>query len=290
MAKAASDLPSRMISTVASTGSGSRTRMVGSNSMPTETKNSTAKASRSGKVSSAARWLSGDSLRIMPAKNAPSANETPNSSAAAKAAPRAITNTERRNSSRLPVCAMACSTHGMTRLPTISMMATKAAILAMVMPTSSATEARSTCAAPFPPNSPAKAGSRTRVSTITMSSTISHPTAMRPRVLSTSRRSWSARSRTTVLATESARPNTSPAPIGQPSQWARAMPSTVAHRICTMAPGMAMLRTDSRSSSEKCRPTPNISRITPISASWLARFWSATKPGVNGPIRMPATR
>ena len=50
--------------------------------MPTETKNSTAKASRSGSVSEAARWLSSDSLRIMPAKKAPSANETSNSTLA----------------------------------------------------------------------------------------------------------------------------------------------------------------------------------------------------------------
>ncbi len=41
---------------------------------------------------------------------------------------------------------------------------------------------------------------------------------------------------------------------------------------------------------EKCRPTPNISRMTPISASSLARFWSATKPGVNGPTATPASR
>ena len=44
--------------------------------MPTETKNSTANASRSGSVSEAARWLSSDSLRIMPAKKAPSATDT----------------------------------------------------------------------------------------------------------------------------------------------------------------------------------------------------------------------
>ena len=54
----ATDLPTTMMNTVASTASGSRTRIVGSNSMPTETKNSTAKASRSGSVSSAACWLS----------------------------------------------------------------------------------------------------------------------------------------------------------------------------------------------------------------------------------------
>ena len=49
--------------------------------MPTETKKSTAKASRNGSDSAAACWLSGDSLRIMPAKKAPSANETPKSAA-----------------------------------------------------------------------------------------------------------------------------------------------------------------------------------------------------------------
>ena len=45
--------------------------------MPTETKNSTANASRSGSDSSAARWLSSDSRSTMPAKKAPSANDTP---------------------------------------------------------------------------------------------------------------------------------------------------------------------------------------------------------------------
>ena len=73
--------------------------------MPTETKNSTAKASRSGSVSLAARWLSSDSLMIMPAKKAPSANETSNSSAAPKAQPSAIASTASRNSSREPVWA-----------------------------------------------------------------------------------------------------------------------------------------------------------------------------------------
>ena len=49
--------------------------------MPTETKNRTAKASCSGSVCSAARWLNSDSRSTMPAKNAPRANETPNSAA-----------------------------------------------------------------------------------------------------------------------------------------------------------------------------------------------------------------
>jgi hypothetical protein len=51
-----------------------------------------------------------------------------------------------------------------------------------------------------------------------------------------------------------------------------------------------MRRTDSRSCSEKCSPTPNISSITPISASSAAIFTSATNPGVPGPMAMPATR
>ncbi len=68
------------------------------------------------------------------------------------------------------------------------------------------------------------------------------------------------------------------------------MPSSVAVPIWTMAPGTAIAFTESRSFSEKCRPTPNISRMTPISASSLARFWSATKPGVKGPTATPATR
>ena len=50
-----------------------------------------------------------------------------------------------------------------------------------------------------------------------------------------------------------------------------------------MAPGTTMRATDTRSLSEKCSPTPNISRMTPISASSAASAASAVKPGVNGP-------
>ena len=73
-----------------------------------------------------------------------------------------------------------------------------------------------------------------------MSSTISQPTAMRPRSVSSRRRSCIARSSTTVLATDRARPNTRPAPTDQPSHHASAIPSAVATAICAIAPGMAM--------------------------------------------------
>ena len=58
--------------------------------MPTETKNSTAKASRRGIASSVARWLKSLSPITMPAKKAPSANDTPNILAAPKATPSAM--------------------------------------------------------------------------------------------------------------------------------------------------------------------------------------------------------
>ena len=68
-----------MIATVASSLSGSRISTAGSNSIPTDTKNRTEKASRNGRDSSAARWLSSDSRMTIPAKKAPSAKDTPNS-------------------------------------------------------------------------------------------------------------------------------------------------------------------------------------------------------------------
>lgn len=103
-------------------------------------------------------------------------------------------------------------------------------------------------------------------------------------------RSSIALSSTTVLATDSASPNTSPGPQSQPSSHARPMPIRVASTIWPSAPGMAMDFTASSSFIEKCRPTPNISRITPSSANCGARLWSATKPGVNGPATTPAHR
>ena len=51
---------------------------------------------------------------------------------------------------------------------------------------------------------------------MTRSSTISQPTAIRPRSVSRMRLSCKARIRTTVLATDSARPKISPAPMVQP--------------------------------------------------------------------------
>jgi predicted Kef-type K+ transport protein len=53
-------------------------QIVTATAMPTETKNNTENASRSGRVSLAARWLSADTRNTMPARKAPSASDTPN--------------------------------------------------------------------------------------------------------------------------------------------------------------------------------------------------------------------
>ena len=58
--------------------------------------------------------------------------------------------------------------------------------------------------------------------------------------------------------------------------------------ICSTAPGTAMPLTFKRSATEKCSPTPNISRITPTSESCMAIPMSAEGPGVCPPHKMPA--
>ena len=139
-------------------------------------------------------------------------------------------------------------------------------------------------------NTSASTGIITNASTQARSSTISQPIAILPRLVSSRRRSSMARNRTTVLAVASEKPNTMPCTVGQSIAQASAQPSTVATAICTIAPGMAIALTSIRSFNEKCRPTPNISNMIPISASCVASSWSATKPGLKGPTQTPATR
>jgi hypothetical protein len=76
---------------------------------------------------------------------------------------------------------------------------------------------------------------------------MSQPTAMCPVGVC---RAWlSARTRvsTTVLATDTATPKTSPEETGQPKPQVAATPSRVATAIWIMAPGRATLRTARRS-------------------------------------------
>ena len=283
IANAASDLPNRMIETTMRTFSGCSSRIAGLKSMPTDTKKSTENASRSGSDSSAARWLSADSRITIPAKKAPSANETPNSLAEPNAMPIAVAMTQSVKSSREPVRATCQSSHGKTRRPTRSISPMNSPTLPSVSPSVRRSPSPAT-------DGVATDGRITSASTIARSSTMSQPTAMRPLMDSSAPRLSSARSSTTVLATDSESPNTIPPPILHPQSIATPMPIAVATAICTTAPGTAILRTDSRSSSERWSPTPNISSITPISASSRVSSGSAMKPGVAGPSSAPAAR
>ncbi len=238
--------------------------------MPTDTKKRTENASLKGSDSSAARWLSGDSRITMPAKKAPSAKDTPKSAAEPYAIPTAAAITLSVNNSRELDTATKPSNQGNTRRPITSMMATKMTILprAITRTVSTLLPVSSSTNPPMPPPSvPASGGSRTSTSTIARSSTISQPTAILPFTVRSKPRCSNALINTTVLATERQSPNTRLAPKLQPHANATPIPSAVATTICTSAPGKAMRFTCSKSLNEKCRPTPNISRITPISAS-----------------------
>ena len=208
--------------------------------------------------------------------------------------PIAVATTARVNNSREPVFATCHNNQGNTRRPATSIRAMNAPTCSRVCPTvtqSGLTSASGmTWGSVVAPSTPTKGGSRTSTSTHARSSTTSQPMAMRPFIVSSTPRASRALSSTTVLAQESERPKIRPAPQLQPHQLAASMPNAVASPICTTAPGTAMRFTASRSRNEKCRPTPNISSITPISESWEAIWTSATKPGVAGPIRMPASR
>ncbi len=167
-----------------------------------------------------------------------------------RANPRAMARTPSLNNSREPVAAIRSRIQGMARRPTINMAATKATsfpvVIASVISKSLVDDA-SSC----PPRTPLRAGISTSARTIAMSSTINQPTAICPFRVSTSRRSCNAVSRTTVLATESARPNTKPSPAVHPAAVASPIPSNVAMTICTNAPGMAIDFTESKSLKEK---------------------------------------
>ena len=102
-------------------------------------------------------------------------------------------------------------------------------------------------ARPAPAAAPAPAPS-------TRSSTTSQPTAMRPSTESSAPRCSSARSSTTVLATDSARPNTQAgAQASSPTATRRAAPSRGRdHDLQRVRPAARSPCTASRSRSEKC--------------------------------------
>ena len=277
-----------MMNSVPSTGSGSRTRLIGSNSMPTETKNSTAKASRSGSDSSAARWLSSDSLEDH------AGEEGAERERHAEELGRAEGDAERDREHGEPEQLARSGVGDRVQDPRddtppdeqhegdegsdLGDGERENAGQAEAEP-GARTDRR--CAA-----SPCRQGARRA------------PAAARGRAPSTSPRRSASRSRcgrarSRAGAGPAARaagprcwrpraPGRRRGPRRAASRATSARPSPAAWRSRSgrSRPGRRSLCTDSRSLSEKCRPTPNISRMTPISASSGASSVSATKPGV----------
>jgi len=123
------------------------------------------------------------------------------------------------------------------------------------------------------------------------SSTSDQPTAIRPGAAFSRPSSVMPRTINTVDAVARHMPSTNEPLIGQPSRKCPThAPSTTTRPLAASAPGTAMRRTFQRSWNEKPRPTPNISSITPTSASFAASSALPTNPGVLGPMHTPASR
>ena len=172
-------------------------------------------------------WLRGDSWTITPARNAPRARDTPNCCAARRARPAETASTTSRKSSRERVRAMSRSRRGTTRAPKRSIRPTKIPAFSSTGPMAEKV--------PAPP--PARAGSRSRSTTVAMSSRTSQPTAARPAAESRRPSSMSPRSSTTVLAMESERPRRRLAGPLQPQSAPEAVAEGGGQRHLRDAPG-----------------------------------------------------
>ena len=241
--------------------------------MPTETKNSTEKASCSGSELAAARWLSCDSLRTTPAKKAPSAKETP------KAAAEPIGDAERHREDRQREQFARAGARDAGQHPRHDLRAEQGR-----------DERRSR--RPWRGSAPAPSRSAVGRRAMACWRRRGRPALRRtpaaapapapwpdPRRSASPRRRghWACRpccaprapcSSTTVLATERQRPNTMPAPRLQPQHAAQADAEQRRQRRSGRLRRVWRCRArPADRDAEKCRPTPNISRMTPISAS-----------------------
>ena len=201
----------------------------------------------------------------MPARKAPRAIETPNSFADPTAIPSATTSTVSVNSSRERVAAACGEQPGDQPPPAEVRQADHRRDFHDGQDHGDGQSAGS----PVPPGRRRRA-TTTSTRTVKRSSTTSQPTAMWPVGVCRSPLSASTRMSTTVLDTEIASPKTMLADQPHPQDTPTRVPSSVAARLPPRAPGTATRPTASNSSRWNCKPTPNISRMTPISASWSA--------------------
>ena len=243
--------------------------------MPTETKNSTAKASRSGSESSAARWLRSRLAQHHAGEEGAERERDAEQLAPSRRRCRARSRArDSVNSSREPVRATCVQQPGddpRARRPASS--ATNSRDLAqrdgqrrasrlsprqparrVGVAAEHAGEAPAAAPAPAPWPGPRRSASRRRCGPFGVSSSVALLAAR-----AAARPCWRP---TAPGRTPARRRATSPSSMREPDaergRDARSGRSRRARRCA---------RTASRSSSEKCSPTPNISRMTPISAS-----------------------
>ena len=182
----------------------------GSMSMPTDTKKSTANTSRVGNSSPSTRCDRSDSDTTNPARNAPSASESPMYSDAS-AVLNASAAIARKNSSRDRSSATRASANGITCSPMTNTPIRNAA-------TFSAASENSRVIAPAP-LSPDTASSATISTTAHRSCTIDHVTVSRPWSDAISPRASSSFTATTLLAIAAAAPTY--------SDWSKSHPASV---------------------------------------------------------------
>ena len=119
---------------------------------------------------------------------------------------------------------------------------------------------------------------------------MSMPSSTRPWWEATSPRSISVLRMTIVLLMAMTPPKKIPSATGQPSSSPSPSPAAIVSATWAAVPMTATPRTAASSLSENSMPRANIRKMTPTSAR--AAIWSRSpmKPGVKGPMTMPATR
>ncbi len=224
----------------------------GSSSIPTATKKSVAKRSRRGMIS-ARTWLSNsDSETTIPARNAPSANDSP-ASLLAKAVPRAISTTVSKKSSRDPVRATANKIRGTSLVPR-----TTTAIRAIAAIPSDRSSARKGF-----PRSSVSSGSRASIGTRLRSWMMPSPRATLAWGLSASPRPSSSLRATIELEMAKAPPSRRAASMDHPIASPTTMPSAPVIGIWMPPATKATRRTRRSSARENSTPSANMRKATP---------------------------
>lgn len=253
--------------------------------MPIETKKSTAKASLMGRASEAARMLKSDCPTTMPARNAPSAIETPKETTG-----RSHRQPQSQDQDGQREEALA-SWSGLRRSGGVESTALREDNQADEHRQLQCGDSHRQKNAPGPGARAAGQGGNTTTKTVKMSSTTSQPTATAAGpALQVANLSASTRTRTTVLATESAMPNAIPAGHVQPKACATTAPSAVARTIWEMAPTTAMLRTATKVLQVEVQPHSEHQEDHPNLGKLLGNFTVGHSPGECGPTSEPATR